>query len=243
MADSEDPSDDLVFEAWLHKAATEAVIGHYESITARTSALADEIAEVFAAYDRDAGMKVEALAPADLISAIQVPRDQQVEKGGLIRRLVSTTQGFNSGMVLASSMLGIVGTQLAIMTLVPVLTVPTAIYMGRRAFFDDRTRRKAQRSAEMKRLSARYLDEITFIVQKHSRDTIRKTHRQIRDHFVERLELLERTLQQAIQAAEAARAKHAAGITAPSADHDTEATVRQLRTTADRLVAVGAMAS
>jgi hypothetical protein len=243
MADSEDPSDDLVFEAWLHKAATEAVIGHYESITARTSALADEIAEVFAAYDRDAGMKVEALAPADLISAIQVPRDQQVEKGGLIRRLVSTTQGFNSGMVLASSMLGIVGTQLAIMTLVPVLTVPTAIYMGRRAFFDDRTRRKAQRSAEMKRLSARYLDEITFIVQKHSRDTIRKTHRQIRDHFVERLELLERTLQQAIQAAEAARAKHAAGLTAPSADHDTEATVRQLRTTADRLVAVGAMAS
>ena len=58
MADSEDPADDLVFEAWLHKAATEAVIGHYESITARTSALADEIAEVFVAFDRDAGMQV-----------------------------------------------------------------------------------------------------------------------------------------------------------------------------------------
>ena len=55
MADSDDPADDLVFEAWLHKAATEAVIGHYESITARTSALADEIAEVFVAFDRDAG--------------------------------------------------------------------------------------------------------------------------------------------------------------------------------------------
>jgi hypothetical protein len=115
--------------------------------------------------------------------------------------------------------------------------------MGRRAFFDDRTRRKAQRSAEMKRLSARYLDEITFIVQKHSRDTIRKAHRQIRDHFVERLDLLDRTLQQSIQAAEAGRAKHAAGIAAPSADDAAHATVRQLRSTADRLVAVGAMAS
>ncbi len=244
MADSEDPADDLVFEAWLHKAATEAVIGHYESITARTTALADEIAEVFVAFDRDAGMQVQALAPADLISAIQVPRDPQVDRGGLIRRLVSTTQGFNSGLVLGSSMLGIIGAHIAVMALVPVLTVPTAVYMGRRAFFDDRTRRKAQRSVEMKRLASRYLDEISFIVQKHSRDTIRRTHRQIRDHFVERLELLERTLQQAIQAAEAARAKHAAGISEPSAEHDAEqATVRQLRTTADRLVAVGAMAS
>ena len=122
--------------------------------------------------------------------------------------------------------------------------MPAAVYMGRRAFYDDRTRRKAQRSAEMKRLANRYLDEIAFIVSKHSRDTIRKTHREIRDHFVGRLELLERTLQQAIQAAEAARAKHAAGIAAPSADHDAEQdTVRQLRSTADRLVAVGAMAS
>ncbi len=244
MADSDDPADDLVFEAWLHKAATEAVIGHYESITARTSALADEIAEVFVAFDRDAGMQVQALAPAELMSAVQVARDPQVDKGGLIRRLVSTTQGFNSGLVLGSSMLGIIGAHIAVMALVPVLTVPTAVYMGRRAFFDDRTRRKAQRSVEMKRLASRYLDEISFIVQKHSRDTIRKTHRQIRDHFVERLELLERTLQQAIQAAEAARAKHAAGLSTSTADHDAEeATVRQLRTTADRLVAVGAMAS
>ena len=81
-------------------------------------------------------------------------------------------------------------------------------------------------------------------MQKHSRDTIRKTHRQIRDHFVERLEQLERTLQQAIEAAEAARAKHAAGIAAPTADHERRGGHRaQLRSTADRLVAVGAMAS
>jgi hypothetical protein len=244
MADSDDPADDLVFEAWLHKAATEAVIGHYESITMRTSALADEIAQAFVAFDRDAGMQVQALAPDELIGGIQVPREQRLEKGGLIRRMVSTTQGFSSGMVMASSLLGIVGAQVALMALVPVLTVPAAVYMGRRAFFDDRTRRKAQRSAEMKRLAGRYLDEIAFIVSKHSRDTIRRTHREIRDHFVERLELLERTLQQAIQAAETARAKHAAGIAAPSADHDAEQdTVRQLRSTADRLVAVGAMAS
>jgi ketosteroid isomerase-like protein len=145
---------------------------------------------------------------------------------------------------LASSLLGLAGLNMVLMAFVPVLTVPTAIYMGRRAFNDDRTRRKAMRNAEMKRLASRYLDEVTFVVQKDSRDTIRKTHRQIRDHFLGRLEQLERTLQQAIAAAQSAQAAHAAGAAPrPIDDEGNEATVRHLASTADRLVAVGATAS
>jgi hypothetical protein len=244
MADSDDPADDLVFEAWLHKAATEAVIGHYEAINARTTALAEEVAAVFVAFDRDAGFRVQAAAPTELITAIHVTREQSEVKGGTLRRMVSTTQGFNSGIALASSVLGLVGLNVVLMAFVPVFTIPTAIYMGRRAFNDDRSKRKAARSAEMKRLASRYIDEVTFVVQKDSRDTIRDTHRRIRDHFLGRLEELERTLQQAIAAAESARAAHATGaVVRPAELDDSEATVRQLRTTADRLVAVGAMAS
>ena len=76
-ADSDDPADDLVFEAWLHKAAMEAVIGHYEPIAERMSALADEIAEEFVALDRDASLQVAGdVAPSDLIgSASTCKRD------------------------------------------------------------------------------------------------------------------------------------------------------------------------
>ena len=63
--DADQPADDLVFEAWLHKAAMEAVIAHYESITDRTAALADEVAEQFVAFDRDAGFQVEGAAPTE----------------------------------------------------------------------------------------------------------------------------------------------------------------------------------
>ncbi|MET0145813.1 MAG: dynamin family protein [Ilumatobacteraceae bacterium] len=241
MADSEHATDELVFEAWLHKAAMEAVIGHYESISTRTSALADDVAQFFVAFDRDAGFHVEATAPADLLGVIQVVRDQNTRPDGVLRRVVTTTQGYSSGMVLASSMFGLVGS--GMLAFIPLLTVPVAGYMARRAFSDDRTRRKALRSQELKRLAGRYLDEITFVVQKHSRDTIRRTHRQIRDHFLERTEQLERTLQQAAAAAERVRAQHAAGgIPVPTAD-PAENTIRHMRTTADRLVATATLAS
>jgi undecaprenyl pyrophosphate synthase len=116
--------------------------------------------------------------------------------------------------------------------------------MARRAFSDDRVRRKAMRTQELKRLASRYLDEISFVVQKDSRDTIRRLHREIREHFIERTEQLERTLQQAVDAAERARADHAAGATAPAVSLlRAEDSVRQMRTTAERLVATAPMAS
>ena len=51
------PADDLVFEVWLHKAAMEAVIAHYQSIADRMSALSDEVAQLFVAFDRDVGFQ------------------------------------------------------------------------------------------------------------------------------------------------------------------------------------------
>ena len=79
-----------------------------------------------------------------------------------------------------------------------MLALPFAGLMAQRAFCDDRDRRrKAPHGQELKRLATRYLDEIGFIVHKDSRDTIRRIHREIREHFAAR--------------ADAARADAAAG--------------------------------
>ena len=112
-------------------------------------------------------------------------------------------------MVLTSSMFGhlCAGRDPA---LVPVVTLPIAGLHGpagvRRR---SRPRRKRPRSVELKRLAERYLDEVGFVVHKDSRDTIRGIHRQIRDHYVERAERLERTLQQAIAGRRVGRARAA----------------------------------
>ncbi len=108
-ADTDRPADDLVFEVWLHKTAMEAVIAHYEAIAERMSALADEVAQQFVAFDRDVGFQVEVASPADALAGIHVIPEARPVKDGVLRRVVTTTQGYSSGMVLASSMFALVG--------------------------------------------------------------------------------------------------------------------------------------
>jgi hypothetical protein len=239
-AESDDVADDLVFEAWLHKAAIEAVVGHYELIVDRTSALADEVTEHFAAFDPHARFDVEGAAPTEAMEAVHVTREASVMKDGVLRRVVTTTQGYSSGMVLASSVLGVVS---SVLIWLPIVTLPVAGFMARRAFSDDRARRRVARRQELKRLSSKYLDEIGFLVAKDSRDTVRRIHRQIRDYFTERAEQLEQTLQQAVAAAERARATHDVdGDTVARLDQTSQA-VAQMRSTANRLVATAPRAS
>ncbi len=107
--------------------------------------------------------------------------------------------------------------------------------MAKRAFSDDRDRRKAARGQELKRLATRYLDEIGFIVHKDSRDTIRRIHRDIREHYAARAAQLERTLQQAMASAEQARAA-APGPDAGGRDRD-RAAIDEMSSAARRLVA------
>jgi hypothetical protein len=236
--DADNPADDLVFESWLHKATMEAVLAHYSTITERASALADEVAELFVAFDRESEFHVDVAAPAERLSGIHVVRDTSPIKDGVLRRVVTTTQGYSSGLVLASSLFALWNP----VAWIPLLTVPIAGYMARRAFSDDRARRKAMRTQELKRLASRYLDETSFVVQKDARDTIRRLHREIREHFAERTEQLERTLQQAMDAAERARAEQGTGPDQQARDHS-EHTIRELRSTAERLVATAAIAS
>jgi GTPase SAR1 family protein len=237
--DSDAAGNDLMYETWLHKVTIEEVIGHYESIVDRTAALADEIGDRFATFDRNAGFRVERAAPVELLDAVQVSRDQVPTNDSVIRRLITTGQGYSSGMVLGSSLLGLVAPALLWL---PVITIPFAGYMARKAFLDDRNRRRLSRRQELKRLTSRYLDEIGFVVHKDSRDTLRQLQRQIRDHYNQRAEQFERTLQQAMAAAEQARSE--AGTAADGQRLDGDAgLVQQVRGAADRLIAVAPIAS
>jgi signal recognition particle receptor subunit beta len=227
--DSDDPADDLVFEAWVHKSVIEEVVAHYALISERANALAEEIDAHFATLDREAAFQVDAAVPTDLLAAVHVNREQRALKDGVGRRMITTGQGYSSGIVLFSSVVGVVSA----LPWIPVLALPFAGFMAKRAFSDDRERRKSARSTELKRLATKYLDEIGFIVHKDSRDTIRRIQRDIREHYARRAEQLERTLQQAMVSAERARAS-AGEADAGAADHEA---IRDVASVARRLTA------
>jgi signal recognition particle receptor subunit beta len=229
--------DDLAYESWLHKATMDAVLTHYDRIGERMSALSDEIAGHFLALDRNASLQVRSEAPASRLAGLSIAKEAQFVKDGVLRRLVTTSQGYSSGMVLTSSLFGFFAGPFL---LVPVVTLPIAGLMARKAFVDDRDRKRNARRVELKRLSNRYLDEVGFVVYKDSRDAIKRVHRELRDHYAERAERLERTLRQAREAAELARRRSAdaAGGGAASLERAAHA-VEQVQSAAARLVAVG----
>lgn len=236
-ADTE-AGDDLVYEAWLHKVTMEAVLTHYDRIGERMSALSDEVAGQFVALDRNASLQVRSEVP-DRLTGLSITNDPSTMKDGVFRRLVTTSQGYSSGMVLTSSLFGLLAGSFGL--LLPVITIPIAGLMARKTYIDDRDRRRNARRVELKRMSNRYLDEVGFVIYKDSRDSIKRIHRELRDHYAERAERLERTLQQAREAAEQARRRIAVeGADAGSASLDQAAVaVEQVKSAAARLVAVG----
>jgi Dynamin family len=236
--DADDPADDLVFEAWVHKMVIEEVVGHYEMISQRANGLAEEIDQYFATLDRESSFQVDAAVPTELLATVHVSRDQLV-KDGIASRVIRTGQGYSSGLVLFSSVVGVVSA----LPWIPLLALPFAGFMAKRAFSDDRERRKSARGVELKRLATKYLDEIGFIVHKDSRDTVRRIQRDIREHYARRAEQLELTLQQAMASAERARAAPSPQAGAADIDADDQAVVRDIASVARRLTAGLAVAS
>jgi hypothetical protein len=87
-------------------------------------------------------------------------------------------------------------------------------------------------------MAHRYLDEVGFVVHKDARDSVRTIHRQVREHYLERADRLERTLQQAKAAAEHARQR--SGEQAPAEQRSIEQAadaVQSVRRAAERLIA------
>ena len=69
--------DDLVYEAWLHKATMDEVLAHYDRIGERMSALSDEVAEQFLALDRNASLQVQSEAPTGRLAGLSIARTRR----------------------------------------------------------------------------------------------------------------------------------------------------------------------
>ncbi len=227
--DDDELIDDLVFEAWVRKATIEHVVSHYALIGRQATALVGEIDEQFHTLDRAAALEIDAAVPTARLADVRVNVDQSLLSDGVARRVVRSKPGYGSGgMVLVSSAVGVATT----LPWIPLLALPFAGLLARRAYVDDRDRRRDAHQEDLKRQAATYVDEIAAIVAEDSRRTLERIQHRIRDHYASRAEQLERTLQLSIASAERARAMDPSTV-GTEADR---ATVLDVATAARRLV-------
>jgi hypothetical protein len=98
------------------------------------------------------------------------------------------------------ALFGIAGSLLGVAVAAP-LTALLAAGIGQKIIRDERKRQVAYRRQQAKVAARRYIEEVSFHVNKESRDALRRTQRLLRDDFHLRAQTLHRSSGTAMQAA------------------------------------------
>ena len=89
-----------------------------------------------------------------------------------------------SAMFVPMVLFGVAGSLLGISTLVAApLSVVLAAGIGQKIIRDEKKRQVAHRRQQAKMAARRYVEEVGFIMNKESRDALRRTQRFLRDDF------------------------------------------------------------
>ena len=85
-----------------------------------------------------------------------------------------------------------------------IATIVIGLFMGRSALRGEKERQLNMRRGQARQAHRKYTDEVSFVVGKDSRDTLRRTQRRMRDFFAARAEELHRSTTTALAAAQQA---------------------------------------
>lgn len=194
------------FEAWLRAEATRAAVANLQVLVERAERLSREVSERF---DLDVDtLDVDLPVPAIALGRIAQPRvdfDRSPTRrlmGMLTAARVSYTGaivGGVAGKYLGLALLGSAG--VGAVVLAPLGAATTAVF-ARRLIRDDRARELELRRQLAKQELRRYLDEVSFVLGKDSRDAVRRTQRYLRDEFTARAALIARTAAESLAAAQ-----------------------------------------
>jgi hypothetical protein len=213
------------YERWLYAATADAIAEHCNWRHERLATCVARVAETFS-------------APAAVPVEIALGADQAAEATGRANaRLEVRAPGVAAqGLTLLRSsygglaMFGFLGGLTGLVISAPVM-IGIGLVLGGKGVKEERARQIAQRRGQAKVSARKYLDEVSFVLSKENRDSVRRIQRELRDHFANRASELQRTTTAALAAAREANRADAAQRAARQAD--VEAELRRI----DRLAA------
>lgn len=188
------------FEPWLNNRMSYEVVGNYRFLTDRSLELSRAVAEHFAFAGGDVLHQLDIENPVSALGRVATDTSLDAEESSHAAKGMTVLRGSYTGVLMFTMIGGMVGIPLG-----PV-AVGIGLAMGRKGLKDEKERQQTQRKAQAKNLVRRYSDEVSFQVNKDSRDTLRRTQRQIRDFYSARAEELHRSTTEALAAANQAAA-------------------------------------
>jgi hypothetical protein len=186
-------------QGWLQQAVSGEIITNYTYLRDRAVELSERVADHFGDASGEVLDRLEVYSPAAALASAGVEPKLKLERQQLGTNALTALRNSYGGMAMVSVLGGM--TTLATMPVVPLAGVAVGLAMGRHGLREEKRRQLQQRRSQARNAVRRYCDDVTFIIAKDSRDTLRRIHRQLRDHYGDRADELDRSSTEALRAA------------------------------------------
>ena len=208
------------FEPWLTRRVTEEVVHNYTFLHARAEGLIERVGEHFGEDGAGIVIDLDVANPTTVLGTVDANSDVELKKMGVGGQGLTMLKGSYGGIVMFSVLGSMAG--LAVTAVGGPAAIVVGMLMGRSALKGEKQRQLAMRRNQARQAVRKYTDEVTFVVGKDSRDTLRRTQRIMRDFFAARAEELHRSTTSALAAAQQAVKSDASGRQKRLKDVDAE---------------------
>lgn len=183
--------------AELENAIATAVGDNFVWAYQRAQVLAEEVARTFT----EAGLEAVDMPQIDAremgasLGEVKSLGKLESKPVGKARKVTMGMQGSYGGVLMFGMM-----TSLAGLGMFNPLSIGAGVLMGRTAFKENMDNRMSRVRNEAKMNTRRFIDDVSFVVNKESRDRLKGIQRQLRDHYRAIANQTTRTLNESLQA-------------------------------------------
>jgi hypothetical protein len=186
------------FSEWFHQQISSAASANFVWAAERARWLAGQVGEHFAegADITPPDLRFDDEGIAGKVDQLEQPEHEKFSIGN---QIFSGSRGGYGGML----MVGMASTLAGFALLNPV-SIGAGLLFGGKTLRDEKKRMLQKRRSDAKNAVRKHIDEVTFQVGKDSRDMLRRTQRQLRDHFSALAEEVSTSISASVNAAQSA---------------------------------------
>jgi replication fork clamp-binding protein CrfC len=206
LIDDSDPAEVWdQFSDWFHQQISSAASANFVWAAERARWLAAQVAEHFA-EGADIAMpelRFDDEGIAGKVDPLSQPDQEKVKAG---HKILTGTRGGYGGM----AMIGM-ATSAAGLGMFNPLSIGVGLLFAKKTLRDEKQRMLQKRRGEAKNALRKHIEEATFQLSKNSTDMLRRTQRQLRDHFSALAEEMSTSIAASVQAAQNALKTNTSG--------------------------------
>jgi hypothetical protein len=232
--DETDPADVWPqMESWLQSRVSYELLANYTMLRERADELSGEVGEHFRAASGQILEQLSVYNPTPLVSETPVEHKIELDKMKAGKQAMVALKSAYGGVLMFTMLGAMTGIALG------PLSLGIGLVMGHKGLRDEKKRQLNQRRQQARNAVRRYCDEVSFVMGKDSRDTLRRIQRELRDHYSAIAESLGRSNTEALAAANEAVKRTQAERESRLRDLDAElGRLRQLKQRAEQVAGV-----